>query len=440
VSTASRRPEDDRHHATMTDRTGNAGDTGHTGDVDPDAPPVGEVLVDASGVSKRFNSYHRRATSMKERLIRREQTQADVFWALRDVSLTVRRGETVGLMGPNGSGKSTLLKVLAGILRPNEGQVSVQGRVASLLELGAGFDGELTGRENIYLNAALLGVPRHDTERLFTEIVEFSELGEFIEFPVKHYSSGMYVRLGFSVAVHIDPDILIVDEVLAVGDAAFQKKCLDRIESFQHQGKTILFVSHSAGLIEQLCTRAVLLSHGQVIYDGRPGEAVTQLNRLLGVDLVDSERGELATVTEMGVFDLADGQPLEEFECGSSVLVRGEIEWTERLPKGAKLSLHFTSPAQRNPVIEVEPLWYLLDPDETVPGRTAFDWTIDALPDLPGDFSLNLGVYTDEILIAHGRIGGIRLQGATHRTIAGRLTLDQVVEGPGGGSAPPLEP
>lgn len=402
-----------------------------TDDVAQDVRPVGPILISARGVSKRFTSYHRRATSMKERLIRREQTESDVFWALRDVSLTVGRGETVGLMGPNGSGKSTLLKVLAGILRPNDGEVSVDGRVASLLELGAGFDGELTGRENIYLNAALLGVPRHDTERLFNEIVEFSELGEFIEFPVKHYSSGMYVRLGFSVAVHIDPDILIVDEVLAVGDAAFQKKCLDRIESFQKQGKTILFVSHSAGLIEQLCTRAVLLSHGQVIYDGRPGEAVTQLNRLLGVDLVDSERGELATVTEMGVFDLADGQPLEEFECGSSVLVRGRIEWTERLPKGAKLSLHFTSPAQRNPVIEVEPLWYLLDPDETVPGSTAFDWTIDALPDIPGDFTLNLGVYTDEILIAHGRIGGIRLQGASHRTIEGQLGLARVADGPG---------
>ena len=389
-----------------------------------DAPDTGEVLIDASGVSKKFNSYQRRATSIKERLVRREQTQAEVFWALRGVSLQVRRGETVGLMGPNGSGKSTLLKVLAGILRPNEGAVAVHGRVASLLELGAGFDGELTGRENIYLNAALLGVPRHDTDRLFADIVAFSELAEFIEFPVKHYSSGMYVRLGFSVAVHIDPDILIIDEVLAVGDAAFQKKCLDRIAAFQEQGKTILFVSHSAGLVEQLCTRAVLLSHGEVVYDGRPGEAVTQLNKILGVDLVESEKGELATVNEMSICDPASGEPVEEFECGSSVLVRGEIEWIERLPLGAKLSLHLTSSAEREPVIEIDPLWYVLRPDETGPGRTVFDWTIDELPDIPGDFTLNLGVYTNETLIAHGRIGGVRLQGATRRTIPGGLRLD----------------
>ena len=233
---------------------------------------LGEVLIQARRVSKKFTSYHRRATSLKERLVRREQTEADVFWALQNVDLQVRRGETVGLIGPNGSGKSTLLKVLSGILRPNSGDVSVEGRVSSLLELGAGFDGELTGRENIYLNSALLGVPRAETERLFDEIVEFSELGEFIEFPVKHYSSGMYVRLGFSVAVHIDPDILIIDEVLAVGDAAFQKKCLDRVADFQKRGKAILFVSHAAGLVEQLCNRAILLDHGRVVFDGRSGQ------------------------------------------------------------------------------------------------------------------------------------------------------------------------
>jgi len=385
---------------------------------------LGEVLIDAHGVSKRFTSYHRRATSLKERLVRQEQTESDVFWALKGVDLQVHRGETVGLIGPNGSGKSTLLKVLSGILRPNDGQVKVTGRVSSLLELGAGFDGELTGRENIYLNAALLGVPRSVTDSLFDEIVEFSELGEFIEFPVKHYSSGMYVRLGFSVAVHIDPDILIIDEVLAVGDAAFQKKCLDRIEDFQKRGKAILFVSHSSGLIEKLCSRAVLLSHGQVVFDGRPGEAVAQLNHVLGVDRVESERGELATVTEMNILDPVSGEPIDEFQCGASVVVQGVIDWNEPLPAGAKLSLHLTSPAEQDPVIEIEPLWHFVPAGEISPGQSQFEWVIDALPDMPGDFTLNLGVYTQEILIAHGRIGGVRLQGATRRTIGGALTLE----------------
>jgi ABC-2 type transport system ATP-binding protein len=386
---------------------------------------LGELLIEARDVSKRFASYHRRATSLKERLVRHEQTESDVFWALKGVDLQVHRGETVGLIGPNGSGKSTLLKVLSGILRPNDGQVKVSGRVSSLLELGAGFDGELTGRENIYLNAALLGVPRSVTDSLFEEIVEFSELGEFIEFPVKHYSSGMYVRLGFSVAVHIDPDILIIDEVLAVGDAAFQKKCLDRIEDFQKRGKAILFVSHSSGLIEKLCSRAVLLSHGQVVFDGRPGEAVAQLNHVLGVDRVESERGELATVTEMNILDPVSGESIDEFQCGASVVVQGVIDWNEPLPAGAKLSLHLTSPAEQDPVVEIEPLWHFVPAGQISPGQSRFEWVIDALPDLPGDFTLNLGVYTQEILIAHGRIGGVRLQGATRRTIGGALTLER---------------
>ena len=411
----------------------------NTGEVVSESTPevLGEVLIEAYGVSKKFSSYHRRATSLKERLVRHEQTESDVFWALKGVDLQVHRGETVGLIGPNGSGKSTLLKVLSGILRPNDGQVKVTGRVSSLLELGAGFDGELTGRENIYLNAALLGVPRSVTDGLFDEIVEFSELGEFIEFPVKHYSSGMYVRLGFSVAVHIDPDILIIDEVLAVGDAAFQKKCLDRIADFQKRGKAILFVSHSAGLIEQRCNRAILLSHGQVVFDGRPGEAVAQLNHVLGVDRVESEEGEIATVAEMNILDPVSHEAIDEFQCGASVLVQGVIDWNEPLPAGAKLSLHLTSPAETDPVVEIEPLWHFVPAGQISPGQSRFEWVIDALPDMPGDFSLNLGVYTQEILIAHGRIGGVRLQGATRRTIGGALTLQSPTSS---GPRPPRRP
>ena len=387
-----------------------------------------DVLINASGVSKRFASYQRRATSLKERLVRHQKTEKDVFWALRGVDLQVGRGETVGLMGPNGSGKSTLLKVLAGILRPNEGTVSVDGRVASLLELGAGFDGELTGRENIYLNAALLGLPRQETDRLFDQIVEFSELGEFIEFPVKHYSSGMYVRLGFSVAVHVDPDILIIDEVLAVGDAAFQKKCLTRIADFQTRGKTILFVSHAAGLIEQLCTRAVVLSHGQVVFDGRPGDGVIRLNALMGVDRSETEKEGWAVIHDMRLLDPATSEVLEEFHTGAAALITAEISWNRELPDGAQVSLHLTPSGSDETAVQVEPVWQDVPSTELRRGKSEVSWLIDSLPDLPGTFTLHLGVFTGEILIASWQIGGIAIQGATTLTTAGVLRF-------GGGSA-----
>ena len=182
-------------------------------------------------------------------------TGATEFWALRDVDVEVGEGETVGLIGPNGAGKSTLLKVLAGILRPTTGEVAVRGRVASLLELGAGFDGELSGRDNVYLNAALFGLTRREVDRRFDEIVAFSEQADRIDDPVKHYSSGEHVKLAFSVAVHVDADVLLVDEVLAVGDEAFARKCLDRIAQFQREGRTILFVTHALDLVPELCTR-----------------------------------------------------------------------------------------------------------------------------------------------------------------------------------------
>src|SRR5215213_6809055 len=231
---------------------------------------MSEVAIRAVEVTKRFVIHGQRATSLKGRLVRRRGSEDTSFAALNDVSLTIETGHTVGLIGPNGSGKSTLLKVLAGILRPSSGTVQANGRIASLLELGAGFNGELSGRDNVYLNASLLGLSRKETDGLFDSIVAFSELEDFIDNPVKHYSSGMYVRLGFAVAVHVDPDILLVDEVLAVGDEAFARKCLDKIGEFQREGRTILFVTHSLDLVEQICDRAIVLDHGRVVFDGDP--------------------------------------------------------------------------------------------------------------------------------------------------------------------------
>ncbi|HWD45517.1 MAG TPA: ABC transporter ATP-binding protein, partial [Actinomycetota bacterium] len=243
----------------------------------------------AAGVGKRFLLHHKRATSLKERLLHR-QSSSEPFWALRDVDLEIGAGQTVGLIGPNGSGKSTLLKVLSGILAPTTGEVTVRGRIASLLELGAGFNGELTGRENVYLNAAILGLTRRETQRYFYDIVAFAELEPFIDNQVKHYSSGQYVRLGFAVAVHVSPDILLVDEVLAVGDESFQRKCLNKIAEFQQRGCTILFATHALDLIPRICSRGVVLDHGRVLHDGDPVEAAERLRSLLGTGADQSGR------------------------------------------------------------------------------------------------------------------------------------------------------
>ena len=196
------------------------------------------------------------------------------LWALKDVSFEVNRGEVVGIIGRNGAGKSTLLKILSRITEPTEGEVEIAGRVGSLLEVGTGFHPELTGRENVYLNGAILGMKRSEIDRRFDEIVAFSEIEKFLETPVKHYSGGMYTRLAFAVAAHLEPEILLVDEVLAVGDAAFQKKCLGKMGDVAEQGRTVLFVSHNLGAINDLCARSILLNNGQVEIDGAPDKVI----------------------------------------------------------------------------------------------------------------------------------------------------------------------
>ncbi|HEY2331878.1 MAG TPA: ABC transporter ATP-binding protein [Acidimicrobiales bacterium] len=231
--------------------------------------------IEIEGVSKRFRLTTERHSSLKERVIHRgRRSESEDFWALSDIAFDVAGGTTVGLLGHNGSGKSTLLKCIGSILRPTTGVIRTWGRMASLLELGAGFHPDLTGRENIFLNASILGLSKKETEALFDEIVAFSELERFIDQQVKHYSSGMYVRLGFSVATAVDPEILLVDEVLAVGDEAFQRKCLDRIKRFQREGRTIVFVTHAADLVRQICDRVVVLDHGKQIVHAPPAEAV----------------------------------------------------------------------------------------------------------------------------------------------------------------------
>ena len=253
----------------------------------PAETPVPEVIRLAD-VSKRF--VIRKDNSLKERLVtlgRAGKRHREDFWALRGLSMDLVAGQTVALIGHNGSGKSTLLKIIGGIIAPTTGTVETRGRVAALLELGAGFHPDLTGRENVYLNASILGLSRDETDQRFDDIVAYSGIGEFIDTQVKFYSSGMYVRLAFAVAVHTDPDILLVDEVLAVGDEAFQRKCLDTIRTFQTEGRTIILVTHSLGQVSELADRAILLHHGEVIQDGEPNAAIAAFR-----DLLEDQRQE----------------------------------------------------------------------------------------------------------------------------------------------------
>jgi homopolymeric O-antigen transport system ATP-binding protein len=254
---------------------------------------MSDFAIDVRNVSKRFRLAHGQYNTVKERIIhggRRKSTED--FWALSEVSMTVEAGQTVGILGRNGSGKSTLLKCICGVLQPTSGEVAVKGKLAGLLELGAGFQMDLTGRENIYLNGSLLGMSKSEVDRAFDAIVDFSELEEFIDGPVKFYSSGMTVRLGFAVAVNVDPDILVIDEVLAVGDERFQRKCIDRVRQFQKEGRTILLVTHAADTVRSICDRGVVLSHGHLVAEGEPGEATRIFRERLmtegaGMSIVD---------------------------------------------------------------------------------------------------------------------------------------------------------
>lgn len=250
---------------------------------------MGPLAIEVESVSKVFKLYRDKATSAKERVIKLGRMPYEEFRALDDVSFDVAQGESVGLLGHNGSGKSTMLKCITGTMRPTSGRIVTRGRLAALLELGAGFHPELTGRENVYLNGSILGLDKAYIDRRFDEIVEFSEIGAFIDNQVKHYSSGMHSRLGFAVAVSVDPDVLLVDEVLSVGDEAFQRKCIDRVKQFQDEGRTILVVTHAADLVRRICDKAVVLDHGRMVTVDDPGPAIRKFRDSLlarGIDLL----------------------------------------------------------------------------------------------------------------------------------------------------------
>ena len=286
-----------------------------------------DSVIQVQNVSKHYLMYDRPEDRLKQmviprlrRLIGRPSGQYFTdFSAIEDISIDVRKGETVGIIGRNGSGKSTLLQMVCGTIHPTSGSVKVSGRIAALLELGAGFSPEFTGRENIFLNAAILGLSRKEAEDRFDDIVRFADIGPFLDRPVKIYSSGMYVRLAFAVAINIDPDILVVDEALSVGDEAFQRKCFARIEQIRENGATILFVSHGAQTIVQLCDRAILIDRGQKLLDGSPKLVMNQYQRFMNLSgpAAETVRNEIMAM-DGGASDVSPVHPNAEAETPSA--------------------------------------------------------------------------------------------------------------------------
>ncbi len=304
--------------------------------------PPGAIRLD--GVSRRFRIQHAQNRTLKTQFLRRTGVETKDFWALRDIDLSIEPGASVGIVGRNGSGKSTILKLIAGIMSPTTGTVRTGGTIASMLELGAGFHPDFSGRENVFLNAAIFGMSEREVTRKFDEIVAFAEVEDFIDSPVRTYSSGMHMRLAFAIASHVRADIMLLDEVFAVGDEAFQRKCLGRMYEFRRHGGTIVFVSHDAFAVERICGRAILMEHGTCLIDSVPREVMAEYHRLLAE--TESRTGSIGTasVTESedgswGTRDVTvtafrlckeDGAEASSFYSGESIAL--EIEYTVHTP------------------------------------------------------------------------------------------------------------
>ena len=343
-------------------------------------------VVEVADVSKRFRLYHERNQSLKASVMRGRRARYDEFWALRDVSIEVLEGTTFGLIGENGSGKSTLLKCIARILRPDKGEIVTQGKISALLELGAGFHPELSGRENVYLNGSILGLSRRQLNARFDEIVAFAGLEKFIDTPVKNYSSGMYVRLGFSVAINVDPDLLLIDEVLAVGDAEFQRRCSDKFAELRAKGKTIVIVTHSLQTVREMCDQVALLEHGVLRAVGPAKEVVDRyLGDVFGED--DSTRIDSADGLNVERIEMlnASGLAIESVRTGEPVVLRLHYAAEDTVDQPVfGVSVHsldgieISRPTTNGAGVMVPPLH----------GEGSVDFGIDRLLLLPGTYDI----------------------------------------------------
>jgi len=403
---------------------------------------MGDIAVSVEGVSKTFRLYHDRNQTLKATLMRGRRARYEEFQALDDVSLEVPAGTTFGLIGENGSGKSTLLKCIARILRPDAGTITVNGKISALLELGAGFHPELSGKENIYLNGAILGISSKDIDRKYDEIVEFAGLGTFIDTPVKNYSSGMYVRLGFSVAINVDPDVLLVDEVLAVGDEQFQRRCNEKFAELRAQGKTIVVVSHALGLMRTICDQLAWFERGKLRMVGDAGDVIdhyvaevqTDRHDDAGDDGVRWGSGE-ALIERIEVLR-PDDRSTSKLQTGDAVTFRVHYRAPQRVERPV-FGLAFynlegvlvSGPNTRE--AEVVP--------DFIEGEGTMDLTVDALMLLPGTYDISASLY--DYAIVHPfdfRQRAVRFDvdpGTPHETFGGVMSLNgRWTTEPGSGS------
>ncbi|MEO0249485.1 MAG: ABC transporter ATP-binding protein [candidate division WOR-3 bacterium] len=371
------------------------------------------AAVRFDNVSKRFTLRHERRRSFQEAalaFLQGRDNSREELWALKEVSFAVERGKTLGIIGPNGSGKSTILKLITRILEPTSGRIDVHGRVSALIELGAGFHPDLTARENIYLNGSLLGFSRKEMKAKFAQIVEFSELEKFIDVPIKHFSSGMHMRLGFSVAIHVDPDVLLIDEILAVGDQAFQNKCLGKIAALKSQGVTILFVTHDLEAVRNLCDRAIWLEDGVIQEMGTVDRVIDcYLNnvtafteerlgrqRRIGGNENRWGSGEVE-ITEVRFLD-AEGRERRVFKTGEKMVVRLRYHAHTKVVQpvfGIAIyssdGVHINGPNTKFSDYAVE----------SVEGLGEIDYIVDMLPLLEGSYELSAVVYDHDCLHAY---------------------------------------
>ena len=416
--------------------------------------------ISVDDVSKFFRLYRNRPGSVKEAFTKFRTKRYEEFWALRDVSLQVEHGEVFGLVGHNGSGKSSLLKLMAGIHRPTTGTIRTDGRISALLELGAGFHPELTGRENVYLNASILGLQRKEVDAIFDEIVDFSGLARFIDSPVKHYSSGMFVRLGFSVAVHVNPQILIIDEVIAVGDEEFQRRCFEHLYGLRREGVTIVLVTHSLQIVRQMCDRAAWLDHGQLLALGPAVEVVHEYLDKVNLDesnRIESEerlrleaeaemvkaqsaRGSHAerpiVLREVEVLD-GDGRPSRLFRLGEPFTVR--FHYTARQPVERPI-FSFSIETQAG-VLAANPVQPRPARSDIDAGDGFVDYRIDEVLFGQGEYVLSAAIHDkDAIVVLDKRVRVRNFRISSDEMVAGIIDPRGAWTASHGGSADGAEP
>jgi ABC-type polysaccharide/polyol phosphate transport system ATPase subunit len=362
------------------------------------------VVIDVQHAWKSYRLYKEKATSLKERITKVRGDRYDLLWANQDVTLQVREGEVLGLIGHNGSGKSTLLRMMAGIQKPNKGTISIEGRVSALLELGAGFHPDLTGRENVYLNASILGMRRADIDRVFDDIVDFAggQIPEFIDTPVKIYSSGMFVRLGFSVAVHLSPQILIIDEIIAVGDESFQRRCFEYLYKLRTEGVTIVMVSHAMGTVSSMCDRAVWLDHGRMLQEGPAPDVVaayldhvneTEEQHHAAAAGAATDGTRAVTIESVELLD-GDGRELSSARTGGPLRIRVHLVAKEAVT-GAVVGVAI----RHENGLTLARSAMRTDPSQHFEGASYVEIAIDELPFGAGEFAVDVDVHDSHHMV-----------------------------------------